>query len=197
MLAGFSLLLAAFLWGLLYGFVYWICLFVVTLSRSFNPATLLEITNADLISRWFPAWFAVGAMGMMALASFAGRRIHAAKLRERRLYVLWVAYELFMMIPNVTFGIWGNLRAIVRLPPREALRAWRVLDHIGKLGGRLAIAHVASEMEEPETLPRILVVLQIAELLGVRENEDGWFYYLQNREAIPQLAMHTGIHPAA
>ncbi len=187
LLATFSLVAAVILWAILYLFVYWIALVVATLSLSFNPNTILEINNPQLLGRYFPAEFAGGGLAALLLARFLGRRINPAKLRERRFYVLWIGFELFMAIPNVTFSVWGNLRAIIRLRRGEALGAWRLLERVRALGGRLAIANVASQLDDQENLPRLLVILQIAELLGVRENEDGWFYYLQNPEALARL----------
>lgn len=187
MLAVFALVIAVILWGLVYLLVYWFALVIATLSLSFNPNTLLEITNERLLGPYFPLEFIGGALVMMAVAGLLRRRINPTRLRERRWYILWIAFELFMALPNVTFSIWGNLRAIVRLRRGEALAAWRLLEHIRHLGGRLAVAHIAREIEDQETLPHLLVALQIAELLGVRENEDGWFYYLQNQEALASL----------
>lgn len=186
-LAAVAFVTAALLWGIVYLLVYWFALVIATLALSFNPETLLEITNPRLLGPHFPAEFAAGALTALLLAAFLRGRINPARLRERRLYVLWMAFELFMAIPNVTFSVWGNLRAIVRLRRDEARAAWRLLERIRALGGRLAIAHVPSEIEDLDKLPRLLVVLQIAELLGVRENEDGWFYYLQNPEALARL----------
>lgn len=187
MLAVFALVLAAILWGAVYLAVYWFALVIATLSLSFNPNTLLQITDDRLLGAYFPLEFTGAALVMMALAGFLKRRINPTRLRERRWYILWIAFELFMAIPNVTFSVWGNLRAIVRLRRGEALAAWRLLERIRHLGGRLALTHIAREIEDQETLPRLLVMLQIAELLGVRENEDGWFYYLQNQEALARL----------
>lgn len=187
MLAVFALVLAAILWGVVYLLVFWFALVIVTLSLSFDPNTLLKVNNDQLLGPYFPWKFMAGALVMLALAGFLRRRINATRLREMRWYILWIAFELFMALPNITFSVWGNLRAVVRLRRGEALAAWRLLEHIRRLGGRLAVAHVAREIEDQETLPHLLVALQIAELLGVRENEDGWFYYLQNQEALARL----------
>lgn len=186
-LAVFALVLATILWGALYALVYWFALVIATLTLSFNPNTLVQITNERLLGSYFPLQFTGAALAALAIAGFLKRRINPNRLRERRFYLLWIAFELFMTIPNVTFSVWGNLRAIVRLRRGEALSAWRFLEHIRRLGGRLALINIASEIEDQETLPHLLVVLQISELLGVRENEDGWFYYLQNPEALTRL----------
>lgn len=187
MLSVFAFVAAAILWGVVYLIVYWFALVIATLSLSFNPKTLVEVTNTRLLGPYYPLEFIGGAVVVMMLAMFFRRRINPNRLRERRLYVLWIAFELFMAIPNVTFSVWGNLRAIVRLRRGEALAAWRFLEHVRGLGGRLALVNIASEIEDQETLPHLLVLLQVAELLGVRENEDGWFYYLQNTDALARL----------
>ena len=188
MLATASLALAVFLWAVIYVLINWLSLLVVTVQRSFTPGRLLEITDPQLLGPYFPLWFGLGALAMLLLAAGLQRRVKSADLRDRRMFVLWALYELFAAVPNVTFSFWGNLRAMVRLRRGEALAAWRVLERINALGGRLLLANVAVAIEDQAALPRVLTLLQVVELLGVRENEDGWFYYLQNREAIPQLA---------
>lgn len=178
---------AVVLWGLLYLVVSWLGLLIATVSLSFDPETITRVTDPDLLGPYFPAKFAVGGLLLLALASFLGRWIDLVKLREERPYLVCLAYELFMATPSVTFSIWGNLRAMVRLRRGEAVAAWRVLERMRDLGGRLRVAHVAREIEDQESLPHILDVLQLAELVGVRENEEGWFYYLLNREALGPL----------
>ena len=60
-LAVLSLGASAFLWAITYFLVFWFSLVAATLSRSFNPATLVQVTDRDLMTANFPLWFAGGA----------------------------------------------------------------------------------------------------------------------------------------
>ena len=115
-LAFFSFVAAVALWGIVYLFAYWFTLIFATLSRSFSPNTLLEINDPGLVSAQFPWWFLGGALAVLAVAWVVRGRVRIERLREARHYLLWVIVELLMAIPNVTFWVWGNLSARVRMP---------------------------------------------------------------------------------
>ncbi len=188
LLAMFSLVASALLWALTYGLIYWFTLVVATLSRSFNPETLLQVTNPELLGDKFPWWFAGGAVATLGVAAVVRRKVRIARLREARHYLLWVIVELFMMIPNVTFSVWGNLSAITRLRRREAADAWRLLERIDREGGRMNVASLRQEIDDERILRRVMFGLQLVGLISLRENQEGWFLYLQNRDAFAALA---------
>ena len=187
LLALLSLGASSLLWAITYALVFWFALVVATLSRSFNPATIVEVTNPELLTSKFPLWFAIGAGVALAAAGIVRKRVRIAKLREARLYLLWVIVELFMAIPNVTFSIWGNLSAITRLRRREAAEAWKLLQRIHQEGGRMNMVNLRQEIDDEKTLRRVMFGLQLVGLVSVRESEQGWFLYLQNRDAFAAL----------
>ena len=182
-----SLGASAVLWALIYGLVYWFTLVGVTVSRSLNAETLSQVNSPELLGRNFPGWFALGAVGALVTAVVVRRRVRVARLREARLYLLWVVVELFMAVPNVTFSIWGNLSAITRLRRREAHQAWRLLERINEQGGRINLANLRQEIDDERALQRVMFSLQLVGLVGVRESRDGWYLHLQNREAFAAL----------
>jgi hypothetical protein len=188
MLAFFSFLVAGALWGTIYAFTYWFVLVGVTLQRSFNVDTITQITDPHLISPYFPAYFAAGAAVALVLAQLMRRWVKPDKLREKRHYFLWVAVEVFMAVPNITFSIWGNLSAIVRLRPHETVKAWQLLRFLHDSGGRLRLSNLRVEIEDEKTLDRVMRALQLSGLVGIQESrEEGWFLYLQNQEALALL----------
>lgn len=187
LLAVLSLGASALLWALTYAFIYWFSLVAATLSRSFNPATLVQVTNPDLLGSHFPLWFVGGACVALGIAAVVRRKVRIARLREARLYLLWVIVELFMMIPNVTFSVWGNLSAITRLRRREAADAWKLLERINREGGRMNVAFLRQEIDDERTLRRVMFGLQLVGLISMRESQEGWFLYLQNRDAFAAL----------
>ena len=187
LLAVLSLLASAALWALTYALVYWFSLVGVTVSRSLNVETLSQVNSPDLLGTHFTAWFALGAGVSLVVAASVRRRMRVAWLREARLYLLWVVVELFMAVPNVTFSVWGNLSAITRLRRCEAREAWRLLERINQQGGRMNLANLPQEINDERTLRRVMYGLQIVGLVGVRESGDGWYLYLQNREAFAAL----------
>ncbi len=186
-LAALSLVASAGLWALTYALVYWFTLVGVTISRSLNADTLSQVNNPELLGTHFPQWFALGAGVALIVAAFVRRWMRVAWLREARLYLLWVVVELFMAVPNVTFSVWGNLSAITRLRRREAGEAWRLLERIHQEGGRLNLANLRQEIDDERILRRVMFGLQIVGLVSVRESREGWYLYLQNREAIAAL----------
>ena len=182
LLAFFSLVAAALMWGALYLFIYWFALFGVTLAKSFDPLTLGEVTDPALIGPNFPWWFAGGAVAYLGVAAFLRGRFRLEKVREARLYLLWVLLELFMSVPNVTFAIWGNLRALTSLRKNEAVEAWRLLHRMKQEDGRLSLASLRLVIDEEKTLCRVVFALQLTGLVGMRENSQGWFLYLQGQD---------------
>jgi hypothetical protein len=182
-----SLVSAALLWGLLYVLTFWFAMVTVTVTRSFNPDTLLQITEPKLLGPYFAAEFLAGASVVLLVAWVIRRHMRTEKVREARQYLLWLFLELFMAVPNVTFSIWGNLSAMVRLRRRETAEAWHLLQRMKEHGGRISMTSLRTEIEDEKTLGRVLVALQLIELVGIRENDDGWFLYLQNLESFPAL----------
>ena len=186
-LAFFSLVAAVALWGFVYLFAYWFTLVIATVSRSFNTATLLEINEPGLVSAQFSWWFLGAALGALVVAGIVRGRVRLEGLREARHYFLWVIVELLMALPNVTFSVWGNLSALVRMPRSEAASAWRLLERINHEGGRLSMASLRLEIEDERLLQHVVFVLQIVGLVDLREKQDGWFLCLQNRDAFALL----------
>jgi hypothetical protein len=188
--AMFALVASAILWALIYAFVYWFSLVVATLSRSFNPATLLQINSPDLVGRDFPLYFAAGAVLSLAVARLVRARWRVERLREARFYLLWILAELLLSVPNATFAVWGNLSAITRLRRRDALAAARLLERMDESEGCLSMGRLRVEIEDERTLGRVLFNLQLVGLVNVREKEHGWFLCLEKRETIALLT-HT------
>lgn len=189
LLTFFSLAAAVFLWGLTYIFVYWFTLVAVTVSLGFHAETIDQINRPNLAGPHFPLWFAAGALVSLIVAGLAKRRAELDRLREASHYFLWVVAELLMAIPNVTFAIWGNLRAVSFLGRTETYEAWRLLHRINEEGGRLKLSSLRLEIEDEKILGRVVFTLQLVGLVGVRENSHGWFLCLQNREALGWLRM--------
>ena len=183
----FSFVAAVALWGLVYLFAYWFTLIFATLSRSFSTTTLLEINDPGLVSAQFPWWFLGGALAVLAVAWMVRGRVRIERLREARHYLLWVVVELLMAIPNVTFSVWGNLSALVRMPRSEAASAWRLLERINHEGGRLSVATLRLEIEDEQLLQHVVFVLQIVGLVDLREKREGWYLCLHNRDAFALL----------
>jgi hypothetical protein len=178
-LALFSLVASAILWALIYVLIYWFSLVGATLSRSFNPATLLQIDSPDLVGPNFPLYFAGGALASLVIAQLVRRRWRPERLREARFYFLWILAELLLSVPNATFAIWGNLSAITRLRRRDAFAAARLLECLDRSEGRLSLGSLRVEIEDEKTLSRVLFSLQVAGLVSVRERERGWFLCLE------------------
>jgi hypothetical protein len=179
LLALFSLVASAILWALIYVLIYWFSLVAATLSRSFNPATLLQIDSPDLVGRNFPFYFLGGALLSLVLARLARGRLRPERLRVARYYLLWIVAELLLSVPNATLAIWGNLSALTRLRRRDAHAAARLLESLDATSGGLSLGRLGVEIEDEKTLQRVLFSLQLTGLVSVREKERGWFLCLE------------------
>lgn len=187
-----SLVATALLWGVAYLFVFWFYLFTATIVKSFSLDTLGQVNSqAKLISPLFPAWFAGGAVVYLFVAAIIRSRVRLERVREARFYVLWVLLELFMAIPNVTFSVWGNLRAISKLGKYEVAEAWRLLQRMKQADGRLSLSSLRLEIDDERTLCRVVFALQLIGLVGMRENSQGWFLYLQGQDVKQLLSQST------
>ena len=191
LLAFFSLVAAVILWAVVYGFAYWFVLFTVTIVKSFDPRTMSQVTDVNLVDPRFPLWFAAGSIGYLLLAASIRRFFRVERAREAGLYLVWVVLELFLAVPNVTFSIWGNLQAITSLRKHEFIEAWHLLQKMNQEQGRLSMASLRQVIDDEKTLNRILFALQIIGLVGVRENSQGWFLYLQGQDVRTLLGQST------
>ena len=187
-LAAFSLVAAAILWSLLYLLAYWFTLVTVTVSRSFNPNTILEINDPGLVGAQFRWWFCGGALLSLIVARLFRAKFRIDSLREAKLFLFWIVAELLIAIPNVTFSVWGNLSALVRLRRSEAADAWRLLERLHAENGRLSTASLRLEIEDERELQRVMFTLQIIGLVDMREKREGWFLCLQNPTAFASLS---------
>ena len=189
LLAVFGLIAAVALWGLLYLFSYWFTLVAVTVSRSMRAAPLIDIAVApsQLVPHFFVKFVCV-ALAALGVAWLARSWARPEKLREAQYYFFWVLLELFLAVPNVTFSVWGNLSAVVKLSRREMAKAWRLLQCINAEGGRLSTASLRTVIDDERMLNRVLFALQLVGLVGMREQRDGgWFLVLQNEETMALL----------
>ena len=184
-LALFSLVASAILWALVYIFVYWFSLVGATLSRSFNPATLLEIDDPDLAGRHFTLYFAGAAALLLVIAGLTRKYLRPERLLKARFYVLWIVAELLLAVPNATFAVWGNLHAITRLRRHDAVAAAQLLREIERSDGGLSLGRIGVDFDDKQALHRVLFALQLVGLVGLREKERGWFLCLEEQ------GMHT------
>ena len=188
-LAFFSLAASALLWAMIYVMVYWFALVGITVSRSMDLKTIDQINRPDIVGQHFTWEFTAGALVCLSVAAFVRhRRLRTEGLREARHYFLWIAAELLMSVPNVTFSIWGNLAAVTRLRRRDAAEAWKLLQRIHQEGGRLSLTGLRQEIEDEKTLQHVVFALQLVGLVSVREYAQGWFLCLQNRDAYKLLS---------
>ena len=188
LLAFFSLVAAVILWAVIYGFTYWFVLFTLTIVKSFDPKTMSQVTDVNLVDPRFPLWFLAAAVGYLVIAALIRRFFRVERARDAGWYLVWVVLELFLAVPNVTYSIWGNFQAITSLRKQESTEAWRLLQRMNQEQGRLSLTGLRLVIDDEKTLNRILFTLQIVGLVGIRENSQGWFLYLQGQDVRTLLA---------
>ena len=194
LLAFFSLVAAVILWGAVYVFTYWFSLVGVTIVKGFNLQTFDQVNDPELISSRFPLWFAAGAVMYLGVAATIRRFCRMERVREARLYLFWVMLELFMAVPNVTFSVWGNLQAVTSLRKNESAEAWRLLHRINQEDGKLSLTSLRLVIDDDDTLNKVIFTLQIIGLVGVRENQQGWFLCLQGQDVRALLGRRTAAY---
>lgn len=183
LLACISLVAALLLWGVVYGFSYWFVLVAYTLKKGLSMEPVPQFADIREVNLRFPWCFALGAVVYLGIAATLRRLYRPEKIREAGMYFFWVMLELFMVVPNVTFSVWGNLRAMTRLGKIEIVEAWYLLHRMNAQQGKLSLNSLPLEIEDEKTMWRVVFALQIMGLVGMRENSQGWFLYLQGKEA--------------
>lgn len=90
--------------------------------------------------------------------------------------------DIVLMLPRMTVFIWNGLRAWQTLKPREMRLAWRVLQRIEQ-ERRVDLATLPLEIPNDGEREKIVVALQLVELVEIHPGDEGFYMRFTNDKA--------------
>lgn len=158
-------------WAALYFLAYWLVLLVVTVDRTVEarmPAS-------------FPFVFAGVALTLCALA-WVIRRLSPDEFPRDKKSIPEILLDFILTVPRMTLAIWGTLRALQFLDERELALAMQLLQRIER-ENTLPIYSAPLEIADERMRAKILLALQITEIIEARKTKDGIVLALRGEEA--------------
>ena len=154
-----TLLVTAALWYLLFALVYWLALIMSVLIHGLDARP----------PEYLPTLFIYSAGLLVLLTWIAHKRMTREIVKDEK-SSFEIASEFLLAVPRATLAVWGNLSAWQRLNETELAQAADLLTRIER-EGRLPLHNVPLEIPEPESRMRILLALQLVEMLHVSRME--------------------------
>ena len=174
LLAVLTLLVTAGIWYLLFALLYWLAFLFASVVHG------MDARPPDAL----PALFIYSAGLLLLLTWLARRRLDNERPKDEK--TPWeIAMEFLIAVPRATLAVWGNLSAWQRLDERELglaaeLLAWLIEE------GRVPLHRVPLEIPEPRDRMRILLALQLLEVISLRQGEDAvWLTLAKQSGAAP------------
>jgi hypothetical protein len=156
-----TLVVSLGLWIVLYVGCAWVWLLATT--------ALLGHAQVNL-SMSYTILFLVAAGCAVACAWFDQRLTPNALPRDNK--APWeVASDIVLVLPRMTLSIWGTLRAMLRLTSAELGEAAAFLHRLAA-ERRIPLHHVPQNAANPERRFRILLALQLMEVIEVHRDRD-------------------------
>ena len=173
LVAVLTLLVAAALWYLLFAALYWLAFVFASATRG------MDARPPDIL----PALFIYAAGLLLLITWIAGTRYFDGPLKDKKSPFEIVA-EFVLAVPRATLAVWGNLSAWQRLDPREMEMAAELLERLAD-EGRIPLHEVPLDLPDPKTRMRILLALQLVEVLDVERSEGTvWLSLLSKGELV-------------
>ena len=157
---------------------------------------LLGLTTA-VLGDWggsIPLWIYASAIALAAILLVWGcldqwlRRY--TPIVDRSIIGWHVLGDALLMPVRITFGIWGNLGALILFNGRQKLHAWTVIQAMSRAGK--VQAHALGQLDSnPQRLEKSLRALQLLDLIARYQGDDD-AYYLINHQAAEPLMIKAG-----
>lgn len=162
-LAACTLVGAVLFWSGLYFVLHWFTLLF---------ATILNGDDAHMPAH-FTLMFAGAAFGLCFIAAGLRWMQPHEQTADRKPFAE-ILGSFLLVIPRITFAVWGNLSACRFLSEREMEIAWRLLQKI-TAERQINIQSVAVEIPDPRVRDKIVFTLQVAELVYFKKTDEGFF----------------------
>jgi hypothetical protein len=91
--------------------------------------------------------------------------------------------DIVLLLPRITFEIWGNFSACQRPTEAELAAAWDLMQAIRDEGGKLNVRQLPVELPDKRLRARVVFLLQLVGLVEVRNYSDGLWLALQDETA--------------
>jgi hypothetical protein len=142
----------------------------------------------------YPILFAIGALASLLLAWFARRWLATPGARENVPRHLRWLLEIALAGPMTTLSAGENLTAFRWLSASEMQQAWQLLHELGKAGS-IELHQLPALIAGPRQLEKIVMALQLANLIVIRQQGTGWVVALRDQSARtlsrPGVRLHT------
>jgi hypothetical protein len=174
-LAFVSLLVAVVSWGALFFVGKWMVVLAVSVGTGVDAR----------VPENFAAWFFLLALALCFVAAFVRWLWPRAEAADRR--PLWEnLLDVILIVPRITFGVWGNLSAVLFLSRREMAFAWRLLEKIAD-EKKIAFEQVAVEIPPRRLREKIVLALQLADLVYLKKTNAGFFLAIRGGSKAVEL----------
>lgn len=160
LLAVLTLLVTAGIWYLLFALLYWLAFLFEGVVHG------MDARPPDAL----PALFIYSA-GLLLLLTWLARKRFDNEMPKDEKTPGEIAMEFLIAVPRATLAVWGNLSAWQRLDARELGLAAELIERIAD-AGRVPLQQVPLEIPDPRDRMRILLALQLIEVLSIRQGED-------------------------
>lgn len=179
LVAVLTLLVTAGIWYLLFAVLYWLAFLFASIVRGADarPPEVL------------PALFIYSA-GLLVLLAWLARKRFANELPKDEKSPWEIAVEFLLAIPRATIAVWGNVSAWQRLDERELGLATDLIGTI-ESAGRIPLHQVPLDIPDPRDRLRILLALQLIEVINVMPVEQTMWLSLRSKNG-SLVASHGG-----
>lgn len=161
-----TLLLSAALWLLLYGVACWLILLAVSAGG---------VSDAE-VPRRFIRWFAGFALLSVVWVWLCRRLMPDERARDKK-RTSEVVSEFVLAIPRVTLSVFSTLSALRRLTAEEREQAAMLIHRLSD-EGRIPLASVPQELPNPRSRDRVLLTLQLMQIIDLQKSSRDWFVTL-------------------
>ena len=159
LVAVLTLLVTAALWYLLFAVLFWLMFLAATVAHG------MDARPPDAL----PALFIYSA-GVLVLLTWLARERFANETPRDEKKPWEIAGEFLLAVPRATLAVWGNISAWQRLDARELALAADFIELL-ESERRVPLHQVALHLPKPRDRMRILLALQLIELLRVTESD--------------------------
>jgi hypothetical protein len=158
-------------WALLYFIMYWLVLLMLTVNRPLE--TEMPV--------FFPHAF-IGIALALCFWAWLLRRVSPDESPRDKKFIWEIVLDVILMVPRITLSIWGTLRAYQSLDKRERGLALNLLQRIER-DEPLPVYAVPQEIPDERARIKILLALQITELVNLRKRDEDFVLALRDENA--------------
>ena len=154
-----TLLVTAGIWYLLFAALYWLAFLFQGVVNG------MDARPPDVL----PALFIYSA-GLLILITWLARKRFASEMPKDEKSAWEIAVEFLLAIPRATLAVWGNFSAWQSLDAREFELAGDLIERLVS-ERRIPLQQVPLEIPDPRDRMKILLALQLIEVLQVTHIE--------------------------